>query len=59
MLGSLSADSLALEELHRFPNNPVRLPSGLYWDAFRLFHEIEQGWRWRAASASSPWMASA
>jgi len=43
MLGSLSADSLALEELHRFPNNPVRLPSGLYWDAFRLFHEIEQG----------------
>jgi rhamnulokinase len=43
MLGSLSANSLALEELHRFPNTPVRLPTGLYWDAFRLFHEIEQG----------------
>jgi rhamnulokinase len=43
MLGSLSADSLVLEELHRFPNTPVRLPTGLYWDAFRLFHEIQHG----------------
>lgn len=43
MLGTLSDDSLALEELHRFPNTPVRLPTGLYWDTFRLFHEIQQG----------------
>jgi rhamnulokinase len=43
MLGRLAGGKLALEELHRFPNQPVRLPSGLYWDAFRLFHEIVEG----------------
>ncbi len=45
ILGSLSAGRLALEELHRFSNQPVRLPDGLYWDAFRLFHEICEGLR--------------
>src|SRR3954454_12427127 len=43
MLGTLEHGKLALEELHRFPNTPVRLPSGLYWDSFRLFHEIVHG----------------
>jgi rhamnulokinase len=40
MLGSLEGGTLALEELHRFPNQPVQLPTGLYWDTLRLFHEI-------------------
>src|SRR5260370_21899194 len=40
MLGTLHNDRLELEELHRFPNTPVRLPTGLYWDTLRLFHEI-------------------
>jgi rhamnulokinase len=40
MLGSLDHGRLTLEELHRFPNTPVRLPTGLYWDTLRLFHEI-------------------
>ncbi|HXA63670.1 MAG TPA: rhamnulokinase family protein [Bryobacteraceae bacterium] len=40
MLGSLESGRLALEELHRFANTPVRLPTGLYWDTLRLFHEI-------------------
>jgi rhamnulokinase len=43
ILGSLDRERLALEELHRFPNQPVRLPSGLYWDAFRLHHEMVEG----------------
>ncbi len=43
MLGSISDERLSLEELHRFPNIPVRLPTGLYWDTLRLFHEIRQG----------------
>ncbi len=43
ILGSVSEEALALEELHRFPNIPVRLPTGLYWDTLRLFHEILQG----------------
>jgi rhamnulokinase len=40
MLGTLQDGQLTLEELHRFPNTPVRLPTGLYWDTLRLFHEI-------------------
>ncbi len=40
MLGELTGGRLTLEELRRFPNQPVELPSGLYWDTFRLFHEI-------------------
>lgn len=45
MLGSLQDGKLQLEELHRFLNEPVRLPDGLYWDAFRLFHDIREGLR--------------
>lgn len=43
ILGALAKEKLSLEELHRFPNQPVRLPTGLYWDSFRLFHEIVEG----------------
>jgi len=43
ILGTLDNGRLQLEELHRFLNTPVRIPSGLYWDTFRLFHEIQQG----------------
>ena len=40
ILGTLAEGRLALEELHRFPNTPVRLPTGLYWDTLHLFQEI-------------------
>jgi rhamnulokinase len=43
ILGTLDEGKLALEELHRFPNIPVRTPSGLYWDTLRLFGDIQQG----------------
>src|SRR5579872_1979518 len=43
MLGTLTGGRLALEEMHRFPNQPVRLPGGLYWDALRLHHEMVEG----------------
>ncbi len=45
ILGTLAGGKLALEELHRFPNTPVRVATGLYWDTFRLFHEILEGLR--------------
>lgn len=45
ILGSLDRGRLELEELHRFLNEPVRLPDGLYWDTFRLFHNICEGLR--------------
>jgi rhamnulokinase len=43
MLGELERGELTLEELHRFSNTPVQLPTGLYWDTLRLFHEIRRG----------------
>lgn len=43
MLGTLSGQGLALEELHRFPNTPVRVFQALYWDTLRLWHEIQHG----------------
>jgi rhamnulokinase len=43
ILGSLESGVLSMEELHRFPNQPVRLPTGLYWDTLRLFFEIRSG----------------
>jgi sugar (pentulose or hexulose) kinase len=35
--------SLELEELHRFPNLPVRVGGTLYWDFLRLWHDIQTG----------------
>jgi rhamnulokinase len=43
MLGTIASGKLAMEELHRFPNEPVRLPTGLYWNTFGLFQEILKG----------------
>ena len=35
--------AMSLEEVHRFPNGPVRLPDGLHWDVLRILHEIKDG----------------
>ena len=43
ILGTLDAGRLAVEELHRFPNTPVRVFDALYWDTLRLWHEIQRG----------------
>ncbi len=40
ILTKLAGNKVELTELHRFPNVPVQLPTGLYWDTLRLFHEI-------------------
>ena len=45
VVGSLQADKLSLEEIHRFPNGPVGLPDGLHWDALRLFSEMKAALR--------------
>ncbi|HXI40605.1 MAG TPA: rhamnulokinase family protein [Bryobacteraceae bacterium] len=42
ILGTLEPGRLTLEELHRFPNTPVRVHSALYWDTLRLWHEVQQ-----------------
>lgn len=43
MLGRFDGDRIDLEEMHRFPNDPVQVGDTLYWDVLRLFHEIKQG----------------
>ncbi len=45
ILANLAEHRLELTELHRFPNIPVRLNAGLYWDTLRLFHEMCEGIR--------------
>ncbi|MGL5676359.1 MAG: rhamnulokinase [Cellulosilyticaceae bacterium] len=43
VLGSVENGKIVLEEIHRFPNEPVRTNGGFYWDFLRLFHEMKQG----------------
>ena len=45
MLGRFDGSRLALEEVHRFPNVPVRLGAHLHWDFPRLFDETLAGMR--------------
>ena len=43
VLGRFDGGHVSLEEIHRFPNMPVRLPDGLHWDVLRILHEIKEG----------------
>lgn len=40
MLGQFDGERLTLSEVHRFPNTPVALPSGLHWNTLNLWSEI-------------------
>ena len=43
ILGRFDGDRLLLEELHRFPNDGVRVHGHLHWDVLRLFSEMKAG----------------
>src|SRR5215211_5316974 len=43
VLGRFDGERMALEEMHRFPNTPVRLPDGLHWDVLRIIGEVKDG----------------
>jgi len=43
VLGRFDGERMALEEVHRFPNTPVRLPDGLHWDVLRIVQEVKDG----------------
>jgi rhamnulokinase len=45
MVGRVGPNELELTEVHRFPNEPVRLPDGLHWDILRLYREVLAGIR--------------
>lgn len=41
--GHWDGRQMRLEEIHRFPNEPVQIGHGLHWDIARLWHEIQNG----------------
>jgi rhamnulokinase len=46
--GRLADGRVRLQELHRFPNRPVRLPDGLRWNLLHLFTEALEALRGRS-----------
>src|SRR5260370_6814181 len=53
ILGTLENHRLTLEELHRFPNQPVNAGGSLLWDIPALFEELKAGMK-KAAQRSLP-----
>jgi rhamnulokinase len=45
MLGHLGPDQLSVEAVHRFPNDPVRIPDGLHWNILELYRNVLIGLR--------------
>ncbi|MGI6745978.1 MAG: rhamnulokinase [Acutalibacteraceae bacterium] len=43
VLGVFDGEKITLNEVHRFPNEPVKVSDTIYWDVLRLFHEIKRG----------------
>lgn len=53
MLGTLDGGKITLEELHRFPNAPVKVGGDLHWNMDALFAELVAGLR-KAAKRKLP-----
>ena len=53
MLGTLDAGKISLEELHRFPNGPVKTSGALHWNLDGLFNELKIGLK-KAAAKNLP-----
>lgn len=43
IMAGFYGEKLALNEIHRFSNDPVYVNGYLYWDILRLYHEMKQG----------------
>lgn len=43
VVAEVGAGRLDVREVHRFPNRPVRLPSGLHWDIVGLYGHVIDG----------------
>ncbi len=43
LLGVWNGETLSLQELHRFNNEPVSVLGHMHWDVLRLWHEIKTG----------------
>ncbi len=56
IVGRVAPGELELTEVHRFPNESVRLPDGLHWDILRLYRDVLAGLR--AASQAADGLVS-
>ncbi|MCX7968730.1 MAG: rhamnulokinase [Armatimonadetes bacterium] len=43
LAGKLTEGKFELEEIHRFPNGPIRIGEHIYWDVLRLWTEVKHG----------------
>jgi rhamnulokinase len=43
ILSKFDGKKIELEEIYRFPNEPVRIGGSFYWDFVRLFYELKNG----------------
>lgn len=43
IIADIRGDRLEMEEIHRFPNDPVQAGGHFHWDILRLLHELKQG----------------
>jgi rhamnulokinase len=53
MLARFDGASVSLEEIHRFPNRPVRVRGHLFWDVLDLWREVLAGLRRARAAAGA------
>ena len=40
IIGGFDGEKITLDEIHRFPNEPVMTNGQFTWDILRIFHEI-------------------
>ena len=52
LTGTIERDRLALDEVHRFPNTPVRIRGTLHWDVLRLWGDVTAGLRKAGAAGA-------
>ena len=56
VLGRVGPDRLDVEDVHRFPNIPVRTRDGLHWNILELYRNVLEGLR--KSVAAEPGLAS-
>lgn len=49
ILSRYDGEKIGIEEIYRFPNEPVTLGKSYHWDFIRLFHELKTGLKKAAA----------
>src|SRR5512136_499888 len=45
VLGTLAGGKLTVREIHRFPNQPLKLFGHLHWNIFAIFEEMKKAMR--------------